>query len=94
MTAFAQRIQETPMAPYIGLMQSLNREQKQIVLTFITESMEGMDDVPIHGTDRDKEMLDAALAEFSGDFGGEADARDVAKGLRQGAEMVRDVETW
>ena len=44
--------------------------------------------------DRDNEMLDAALAEFSGDFGGSRDAREVARELRQGAEMVRDVETW
>lgn len=44
--------------------------------------------------DRDNEMLNAALAEFSGDFGGSRDARNVARELRQGAEMVRDVETW
>lgn len=44
--------------------------------------------------DRDNEMLDAALAEFSGDFGGNRDAREVAGELRQGAEMVRDIETW
>ncbi|MBQ8486271.1 MAG: hypothetical protein IJ533_01300 [Prevotella sp.] len=42
----------------------------------------------------DDEMLDAALAKFSGDFGGSKDAREVARELRQGAEMVRDVETW
>jgi len=44
--------------------------------------------------DRDNVMLDAALAEFSGDFGGNADARDIARELRQGPEMVRDVEIW
>ncbi len=44
--------------------------------------------------ERDNEMLDAALAEFSGDFGGNADARNIARELRQGAEMVRDVKTW
>ena len=40
MTALAQRIKETPMAPYIALLRGMNREQKEIVLTFITESME------------------------------------------------------
>ena len=40
MTALAERITETPMAPFIGLMRSMTREQKQIVVTFITESME------------------------------------------------------
>ena len=42
----------------------------------------------------DNARLDEALAKFSGDFGGSADAMTVAKELRQGAEMVRDVETW
>jgi len=40
MTATAQRINETPMAPYVALLRSMTREQKQIVVTFITESME------------------------------------------------------
>lgn len=40
MTTFAQRINETPMAPYTGLLRGMTREQKQIVVTFITESME------------------------------------------------------
>lgn len=40
MTATAQRINETPMAPYASLLWGMTREQKQIVLMFITESME------------------------------------------------------
>ncbi|MBQ3753939.1 MAG: hypothetical protein II864_10415 [Prevotella sp.] len=40
MTTLAQRIKETPMAPYLGLLRGMTREQKQIVVTFITESME------------------------------------------------------
>lgn len=40
MTTTAQRIKETPMAPYIALLQGMTREQKRIVVTFITESME------------------------------------------------------
>ena len=40
MTALAQRIKETPLAPYLGLLRGMTREQKQIVVTFITESME------------------------------------------------------
>ena len=40
MTATAQRIKETPMAPYMALLRGMTREQKQIVVTFITESME------------------------------------------------------
>ena len=40
MTALAQRIKETPLAPYLGLLRGMTREQKQIVVTFLTESME------------------------------------------------------
>ena len=40
MTAIAQRIKETPMAPYMALLRGMTREQKQIVVTFIKESMD------------------------------------------------------
>ena len=40
MSTLAQRIKETPMAPYMALLQGMTREEKQIVVTFITESME------------------------------------------------------
>ena len=40
MTALAQKIKETPMAPYLGLLRSMTREEKHIVVTFITELME------------------------------------------------------
>ena len=40
MTAIAQKIKETPMAPYTSLLRGMTREQKQIVVTFIIESME------------------------------------------------------
>lgn len=42
MTALANRISETPMAPFKALLQSMTLSQKQIVVTFLTESM--MDD--------------------------------------------------
>jgi len=40
MTALAQRIKDTPMAPYMALLRGMTREQKRIVATFIIESME------------------------------------------------------
>ena len=40
MTTLAQRISETPMAPYAALLRSMTREQKRIVVTSLTESME------------------------------------------------------
>ena len=39
MTALAQRITETPMAPYVGLIRGISHEQQKIVVTFITELM-------------------------------------------------------
>jgi hypothetical protein len=37
MTALAQRITETPMAPYIGLMRGMTRQDIDIVVTFLNE---------------------------------------------------------
>ena len=45
-------------------------------------------------TGDDNARLDEALKKFSGDFGGSADAMTIAEELRQGAEMVKEVETW
>ena len=39
MTA-AQRIKETPMAPYVGLMRGMSRQDIEIVVTFLNEIME------------------------------------------------------
>ncbi|MBR1789579.1 MAG: hypothetical protein IJ762_10405 [Bacteroidaceae bacterium] len=40
MSAIAQRIKDTPMAPYIGLMRGMSRHDIQIVVTFLNEVME------------------------------------------------------
>ena len=40
------------------------------------------------------ERFEAALKRFHKDWGGEGSAMDIARELRQGAEMVRDVDTW
>lgn len=39
MTAVARKIQDTPMAPYLGLLQGMSREEKKIVIIFLTESL-------------------------------------------------------
>ena len=44
--------------------------------------------------DDQNERLDAALVRFHGDWGGDKDPVEIARELRQGPEMVRDVETW
>lgn len=40
MTALAQRIKDTPMAPYLALLRAMTREEKQVVVAYITELME------------------------------------------------------
>ena len=50
--------------------------------------------MPKENTEDDNARLDEALKKFSGDFGGSADAMTVAEELRQGADMVKEVETW
>lgn len=40
MTATALKVKSTPIGPYIDLLESMTREEKQIVVTFITESIE------------------------------------------------------
>ena len=39
MTALARKLQTTPMAPYFGLQQGMSREDKKIVIMFLTESL-------------------------------------------------------
>ena len=39
-------------------------------------------------------MLDAALARFHKDWGGEKSPIEIANELRQRAEMVKEVGTW
>ena len=38
MTAIAKKLQATPMAPYFNLLQGMSREDKKIVIMFLTES--------------------------------------------------------
>ena len=40
MTALAQRITETPMAPYMALMRGMTREEKEVVVAFLVDLME------------------------------------------------------
>ena len=44
MTALAQRITETPMAPYIGLMRGMTRQDIDIVVTFLNEVKKGAEE--------------------------------------------------
>jgi len=46
------------------------------------------------GKEESDAMLDAALARFHKDWGGEKSPIEIANELRQGPEMVKKVETW
>ena len=39
MTAVARQLQNTPMAPYSSLLQGMSREEKKVVIMFLTESL-------------------------------------------------------
>jgi len=49
---------------------------------------------PINWKEESDARLDAALARFHKDWGGEKSPVEIANELRQGAEMVKDVEVW
>ena len=62
-----------------------------------TETAKSWNDFLAKGSlweDDSNERLDAALACFHKDWGGDKDPAEIAEELRQGAEMVNDVETW
>ena len=44
MTTTAQQVKSTPMAPYIGLMRGMSRRDIQIVVTFLNEVMEEIEE--------------------------------------------------
>ena len=54
MTALAQRITETPMAPYVGLIRGMSLEEKRVVVAFIVDSMEEQESKEIAEIIREK----------------------------------------
>ena len=44
MTAIAKKLKATPMAPYFNLLQGMSREDKKIVIMFLTESLAETDE--------------------------------------------------
>ena len=43
-TALIENLQSTPMAPYMGLMREMSVKDKQTVVAFLIDTMEGSDD--------------------------------------------------
>lgn len=81
-------------APYWGMLKKLSNSIKLELVVLLSESMEKLEDEPDSSKENDKALLDSALAKFSGDWGGEKDAMEIARELRQGSDIVRNVDTW
>jgi len=81
-------------APYWGMLKKLSNPIKLELVVLLSESMEKLEDEPDSSKENDKALLDSALAKFSGDWGGEKDAMEIARELRQDSDIVRNVDTW
>lgn len=55
MTAVARRILDTPIAPYLSLLESMSPEDKQVLVTFLVDSLPGIKIIDTN-TDGDTEM--------------------------------------
>lgn len=81
----------------------LDYSQKMQLVAMLVSSARTADDVDKKKTaddfagawaDMDDDMLDAALAKFHKDWGGEEDAMTIAEELRSSRGNSRTVETW
>lgn len=66
MTAFAQRIQETPMAPYVALLRGMNREQKLAVVAFLVDTMQDEEEMAQHKTDDEDFVKEMQALRYDG----------------------------
>ena len=89
MMSLTQRIAETPMAPYVGLMRGMSRSQKLTVVAFLVDAMQESE--AGQTADADKRRLESALSKFHTDWGGTDDVMAVAEELRSlGPWSIRD----
>lgn len=73
------------MAPYIGLMQNLTREEKRIVVTFLTESLEE----PVMEAKSNAEII----REKFKDLKISPETKELVRGLSLSAEEMDDERT-
>lgn len=84
-------------ARYWANLKDLSDKTKQELIVLLRNSLmhpedaDSSTDACSEDTDR---RLDAALAKFSGDFGGDGDARQVARELRENIICDRTIDTW
>jgi hypothetical protein len=94
-----------PMDAVLTMLNSLSRHDRRWLVEQMAaqveredaEAKKNLEELVSNASTRNKEdneLLDAFLANISGDWGGDGSPTDIACDLRQGAEAVREVETW
>ena len=86
MTALAQRVSTTPMAPYIGVMQSMDINDMNIVIDFLMES--------VHLAEEKKRNADdEKLAKIIAKANISPETHELVESLRLSPEEASDVRT-
>ena len=94
-----------PMDAMLTMLNSLSRRDRHWLIEQMREQVEREDaeaekglkeflERPSSWKEESDARLDAALARFHKDWGGDKSPMEIADELRQGAEMVKDVEVW
>lgn len=94
-----------PMEAMLTMLNSLSRRDRHWLIEQMREQVEREDagaersfkellERPSSWKEESDARLDAALARFHKDWGGDKSPLEIANELRQGAEMVKDVEAW
>ena len=95
----------TPTSPYWGMLKGLSNKEKLDLIVLLSTSIATVGTVeenPSRRTssfddtcqDESDRKLDAALACFHKSWGGNKSPIEIARDLRQGTDMTRDVEVW
>lgn len=94
-----------PMDAVLTMLNSLSRHDRRWLVEQMSaqvereeaeakKSLKELLESPSTWKEESDARLEAALARFHKDWGGNKSPMEIANELRQGAEMVKDVETW
>jgi len=94
-----------PMEAVLTMLNSFNRHDRRWLAEQITAQVEREEAEvksrweefrknAITWEEEDNTKLNAFLAKIGGDWGGDASPEEIANELRQGADMVRNIDTW
>jgi len=81
-----------PLDAVLAMLNSLSRFDRHRLTELMTEQLEREEAETWEK--EDNVNLDAFLEKISGDWGGDANPEEIARELRQGPEMSRNVEVW